>query len=605
MQPLLTLLLAGLIAWSQVPAMAQAAQYTKISDRPIPDKWALVVGISQFQDPSLNLQYSAKDATDFYNYLVKEAHFAPDHVRLLLNENASRENVLSQVGDKWLPRVVAPDDLVVIYISSHGSPSSMDVAGANYVVAYNTDRDQLYATGIPMDEFAQMIKSRVHTDRVVLILDACHSGSAKTADKGLIRRTNFDAASLPLGEGQLVICSSAPDQVSWESKRYANGVFTHHLIDSLRKQPKMNESYQLLKQQVQTEVLADRGELQVPALKTKWTGGELVLNTVPASPRAGIPDIPMKKPAVAVNQQVLQTTARPGGQSMAQTVQIAVQPAAAQNKPIQVRPAAGVGLVSQPTIVHIQPPVQQPAPAPQVAAPYGEYGSNGKVKMKMLDVEKRMTGIFYTIETQNISAAPVNGYNWGYSFFKDGYLVSKTSRSGVYGADIDLGPGVKCKMDMSSPSESDTVVIKFDKPGWGTIKLRTSTDDLSSDGAQAGSPFATSGTASLSAAYGDYAFNGKVQMKVLDTDKKMTGFFVTTEVLNATSDPVDPGSLTFEFYNDGYVVSKSTGSGIYSTTESIPSGAKAKLDVSTPDTADKLIIKFPKPGWNPLTLNLK
>ncbi len=51
----------------------------------------------------MNLQYPAKDATDFYSYLINEAHFAKDHVLLLLNENATKENVLSQVGDKWLP----------------------------------------------------------------------------------------------------------------------------------------------------------------------------------------------------------------------------------------------------------------------------------------------------------------------------------------------------------------------------------------------------------------------------------------------------------------------------------------------------------------------
>src|SRR6185369_9538657 len=36
-------------------------------NRPIKDKWALVIGISKFKDPTINLQYASKDAKDFAN----------------------------------------------------------------------------------------------------------------------------------------------------------------------------------------------------------------------------------------------------------------------------------------------------------------------------------------------------------------------------------------------------------------------------------------------------------------------------------------------------------------------------------------------------------
>src|SRR3990167_6667139 len=92
-------------------------------DTPVADKWALIIGISKFKDPTINLKYPAKDARDLYNFLVSEGNFAPDHVKLLLNEQATRGKILSELGDKWLPRVANPNDLVLIYISSHGSPS--------------------------------------------------------------------------------------------------------------------------------------------------------------------------------------------------------------------------------------------------------------------------------------------------------------------------------------------------------------------------------------------------------------------------------------------------------------------------------------------------
>lgn len=258
---------------------------------PIEDKWAFVVGISKFQNGAINLNYPAKDARDLAAFLVNEAHFAPDHVKTLTDEQATKEKVMAELGDKWLPRLAHPNDLVVIFVSTHGSPSAADIEGLNYLVMYNTDPNSLYATGLPMADLAAAIKQRVHSNRVVLIIDACHSGAANPDSKGLERKGNFDSTALAQGTGQLIICSSMPNQVSWESKRYANGVFTRQLIEALRSKPTLTlgQAFNKLKDSVQSEVLQDRSELQTAVLKSKWRGSDLIISTPPTKPRP-IPD---------------------------------------------------------------------------------------------------------------------------------------------------------------------------------------------------------------------------------------------------------------------------------------------------------------------------
>lgn len=294
-------------------------------NRPIKDKWALVIGISKFADSSINLKYAAKDAQDFKEYLVKEAKFAPDHVRLLIDEQATRENILANLGDKWLPRVANPDDLVLIYVSSHGSPSKVDLHGANYLVAHNTDKNSLYATGVNMQDLVKMIKDRVHSDRIVLMMDACHSGAANTAGKGLFRIGNYSADELAQGSGQLVICSSEPTQTSWESKRYPNGVFTHYLLEGLRKNGGMNklgEAFKHMQEKVQEEVLRDRGELQRPLLKSKWVGDDLLLGATPVAPRIGMEEDQPKTQSITAPANTTTSSASkatPTGKSAAAT----------------------------------------------------------------------------------------------------------------------------------------------------------------------------------------------------------------------------------------------------------------------------------------------
>ena len=303
-------------AWAAGGEGASGAE-TNAANRPVTDKWALVVGISKFSDPSLNLRYPAKDAQDFYNYLITKGNFAKDHVRLLLNEKATKENILDQLGDSWLPRAALPDDLVVIFISSHGSSSDADIRGVNYVVAHNTNPAKLFTTGIPMQHLADTIRERVHSDRVLVVLDTCHAGGASES-KGIVRQANADAATIAQGSGQLVICSSDKNQTSWESKQYPNSVFTRSLIEGLQKQGSssdVSDVFNFVKDKVQQEVVQERGVLQTPVLESsKWTGKDLVIACQPVRPRPGLPDydaVLASQKAASQSEVMVESSKRP------------------------------------------------------------------------------------------------------------------------------------------------------------------------------------------------------------------------------------------------------------------------------------------------------
>lgn len=264
--------------------------------RPIRDKWALVVGISNFENSKVPaLKYSTKDARDFYNYLIKDANFQPSHVRMLLDEKATRRRIISELGNKFLARLARPGDLIVLFFSTHGSPSQMDLRGKSYLVTYDADPEDLDATGIGMQEVNEKIHSRVLSDRVVLVLDACHSGSSDPNAKGMHRVGNMSAQEVAEGSGQLVICSSRPDEQSWESKRYENGVFTKNLLEALRsssgKLP-LGAAFEKAQQLVESEVREDRpGARQSPMLNAKWAGNDIVLSVPAAEPTKLAPTV--------------------------------------------------------------------------------------------------------------------------------------------------------------------------------------------------------------------------------------------------------------------------------------------------------------------------
>ncbi|MBX9573419.1 MAG: tetratricopeptide repeat protein [Candidatus Obscuribacterales bacterium] len=278
-----------------VAAPAKAPSGAKVIPRvqtsaPIGDKWAVVIGVGKFADPQVpQLKYASKDAKDFYDYLVdpNQGKFAKDHVKLLLNEDATKVNIMDMLGDSFLPHAANPNDLVVIYLSTHGSPAGADIRGVNYVVSYDTQLRKLFATGLEMRQLLRIIKERVHTNRILLVLDTCYSGAGGESHKGL-SRTNVDSSALAQGIGSLVISSSSPNQRSWESDELKNSYFTRYLIDSL-KQASPNTTidvvFNAMKNRVQQNVLKDKGEVQTPVLSGSFFGPPLVLSTSPSELR--------------------------------------------------------------------------------------------------------------------------------------------------------------------------------------------------------------------------------------------------------------------------------------------------------------------------------
>jgi uncharacterized caspase-like protein len=87
-----------------------------------------------------------------------------------------------------------------------------------------------------------------------------------------------DPQSIVPGSGQVILCSSAKSQQSWESKQYPNGVFTRRLMEALDTdgaKTKLSDAYRVLKSSVESEVLRDRNQLQTPQVSGISKGSQL------------------------------------------------------------------------------------------------------------------------------------------------------------------------------------------------------------------------------------------------------------------------------------------------------------------------------------------
>ncbi|MBY0358854.1 MAG: tetratricopeptide repeat protein [Candidatus Obscuribacterales bacterium] len=245
-------------------------------NKPFTDKWAVCIGISEFKDKSNNLSWPAKDASDTAEHLIQFEHFPATHVRLLQNSQATKKNILNVIGSQWLPVNAKEDDLVVIFISSHGSSASSTSSGFNFLLPYDST-DDLSTSGIPMQELMRMIKNNIRANRVIIVLDACHSGA--TTKSEVKRQGNFDARSLAHDAGQVILCSSEVDETSADSSKLENGAFTHYFLEGLRlrgDQTTLGEAFRYAQKRV-IEYSDSDDDKQTPVMKGLWDADNLRL----------------------------------------------------------------------------------------------------------------------------------------------------------------------------------------------------------------------------------------------------------------------------------------------------------------------------------------
>jgi hypothetical protein len=259
--------------------------------RPVREKWAVVVGISKFRDGQITpLTYTAKDAKDFAALLTdaKYGRFKPGNMTLLTDEQATVKAIKSAIGR--LMDNAQPDDLVVCYISTHGSPRAGGQAEANYIVTHDTEVADLYATSLAMVNVVDDLSKHLKAQRVVLFLDTCYSGAATGADtlagaKELGMAIPQDLLSrVDRTAGRMIITASKDDELSWESPTLKNSVFTYYLMQALKQdqgQSSIEQVYGYLKEQVARHMLAEprrvRGitQTQTPLLRGNTLQGQL------------------------------------------------------------------------------------------------------------------------------------------------------------------------------------------------------------------------------------------------------------------------------------------------------------------------------------------
>jgi len=261
-----------------VNRMSDLPTTEKNQARALPKIWAVVVGISRYEDKSLGLQFADKDAQSFYGFLKSPFGGAvPDErIDLLTNKNASRSEILRSINEKL--RMAYDDDQVIIYLACHGIPD--EVSGELYFLGHDADPDNITGTGVSQVDIQKLI-SKARVKKIILIVDACHSGGVGLAP-GIAKRGDLAYYTNRLlkeisgaRDGVAILTASSADEFSREGEKWnGHGVFTHHLVGGLNGLADKNDdgvvTIREISEYVYREVADDTSGKQHPDLQGKF-----------------------------------------------------------------------------------------------------------------------------------------------------------------------------------------------------------------------------------------------------------------------------------------------------------------------------------------------
>lgn len=283
---------------------------------PVRQRYALVVGVGQFLHGINPLAFATRDAESFYRFLAdpQAGRFPRENITFLTNRTATRANILASL--ERIRTVAEPDDLVVVYISSHGSPP--DKKGAVNIVTYDSEinpRERIWHTSITEESMRDFV-STLRAQRLVMVLDTCYSNGAYRAVPGFLppggkslgaaddegygvsresgRRllgakdlvledapVSASAKGVRIGEtddawGKVLIGASGAGERSWESDVLGKSIFTHYFLDGLsRHNGSVQNAFYYARPLVYQRVKQEKGNdieqsPQVMATESNW-----------------------------------------------------------------------------------------------------------------------------------------------------------------------------------------------------------------------------------------------------------------------------------------------------------------------------------------------
>ncbi len=252
--------------------------YDAIYDAHYDRSRALIIGVNQYQHAS-PLDYACNDATAVASALKDKFEFSESNVTVLLDEDASKEKILSCFA-RFSGSDVGRDERIFVFFAGHGCTKSGKRGEIGFLVPYDGNVEDITSL-IGWTEFIK-ISELVPAKHMFFVMDACYGGTAvqRYMSSGSMR---FARDMLRRFTRQVLTAGKADEVVSDAGgPRAGHSVFTGHLLDGLEGAAGQSEGLitaNSLMAYVYEKVAKDYQSRQTPHFGYLDGDGDMIFNT--------------------------------------------------------------------------------------------------------------------------------------------------------------------------------------------------------------------------------------------------------------------------------------------------------------------------------------
>lgn len=195
--------------------------------------YILAVGINQYKNSKLNLNYARPDAESFSKLMDNKGMqlFKNIELNTLYDHDATRQKILSKLDE--LAGKISQEDVFIFYYAGHGSMVEnrfyfIPTEGLRLYDASALNKEAIEA-GLLQDKFKQ-----IKALKQLIIMDACQSGGSVELLAARGASEEKAIAQLSRSAGIHVMASAGSEQFASEFTQLGHGLFTYVLIKALQ-----------------------------------------------------------------------------------------------------------------------------------------------------------------------------------------------------------------------------------------------------------------------------------------------------------------------------------------------------------------------------------
>src|SRR5579883_1794658 len=198
------------------------------------ESWAVIIGINDYQNWP-KLRYAVNDANGVEEALVTKFGFQRDHIRKLLNGEATRQRIMEVLGDEFTDgRKVQRDDRVFFFFAGHGATRTFeDGRQLGFIVPVDADASNYYSTAISMTSLREA-SDLIPAKHIYFVMDSCYSGLALTRGGGTFARERSYLDEISRREARQILTAGGADQQVADDGPGGHSVFTWALLEGLQ-----------------------------------------------------------------------------------------------------------------------------------------------------------------------------------------------------------------------------------------------------------------------------------------------------------------------------------------------------------------------------------